>query len=89
MSEQDSLEQLTEKHRSHRPPAEPGKETTPPVGYMTDRGMRRMALRGVLAAVEQKFAGKADRLSSRQLMRMAVEQYRKSLESEPANGMLG
>lgn len=89
MTEKDNQEQLADKHRSDRPLAEPGKETTPPVGYMADVSMKKVALRGALATIEGEFADKADKPSPRQLMRMAVEQYRKSLKSKPAPDMLG
>lgn len=89
MSKQDSNEHLTDKHRSHRPPPEPGKETTHPVGYMAGKRMRNLALHGALAAVELEFADKADKPSKRQLMRIAVTRYRESLRSKPARGMLG
>ena len=88
MTEHDNQKQLTDKHRSGRPQAESGKETTHPVGYMAGRRMRNLALHGALTTVQAEFTPETmpDKLT---LYKMAASRYRDSLKSKPADGMLG
>ena len=72
---------------SSKPDPCQGKKAFVP-GYMADMQMRKVALRGALATVEQEFEGK-EKPSPKQLMRMAVTLYRSSLQSRPYKGMLG
>ena len=89
MSQQDSQIRLSERHRSHRPPPKPGRKITHAVGYMATKRLRRVALCGLCEALEHEYAGREDKPTQRQIMRIAVERYYSSLKNEPAVGMLG
>jgi hypothetical protein len=56
---------------------------------MAPKRMRRVALCGLYEAIEREYAGLEGKPTQRQLMRIAVERYRSSLNSAPAVGMLG
>ena len=56
---------------------------------MATKRLRRVALCGLCEALEHEYAGREDKPTQRQIMRIAVERYYSSLKNEPAVGMLG